>query len=187
MLEAIAKFTLADYHRMIEVGIFDRRRVELIEGIIIEIPPEGSEHSYYGQTLADRLRFLLFDRALVRENKPITLADSEPEPDITIARLPATRYRLHHPYPEDILWIVEISRTTLAFDTNEKKRVYARAGILEYWVMDIRRKILIVYGLSSGEDYQEIFTLSSDRCISPVAFPDLAIDLSGVFSNSGDG
>ncbi len=116
MEATIAKFSVDDYHQMVEVGIFARRQVELINGLIVEMPPEGTEHSYYGQTLADILRFCLANQALIRENKPITLKNSEPIPDIAIVHLLGSLYRLHHSYPENILFLVEILKSTFTFD-----------------------------------------------------------------------
>lgn len=182
MKATIAKFSVDDYHQMVEVGIFARRQVELINGLIVEMPPEGTEHSYYGQTLADILRFCLANQALIRENKPITLTNSEPIPDIAIVHLPASLYRLHHPYPDNILFLVEISKSTFTFDTTEKKETYAIAGIPEYWVVDVKGKKLIVFRSPFNGKYQEMSILQSGSIISPLTFPHVAIAVEPIFT-----
>jgi Uma2 family endonuclease len=112
-----AKWTLDDYHRMIDVGILVDRRVELLYGEIVEIAPEGTPHSYYSDESATCLRTLLGNRARVREAKPITLPNtSEPEPDLAIVEPLGTVYLEHHPYPENIFWLIEFSNTSLTLD-----------------------------------------------------------------------
>jgi Uma2 family endonuclease len=179
----IALFSVDDYHRMIETGILARRRVELIDGAILEMPPEGSEHAYLGETLGILLGGLMEGRARVREGKPITLDTSEPQPDIALVRLPRLRYRERHPYPEDIYLVVEVSRTTLAFDTTEKKLLYARAGIIEYWAVDVKGRRLIVYRSPLNGDYSISFSVGSGETISPLAFPDVTIEVDQIFAN----
>jgi Uma2 family endonuclease len=121
MTVTTAKWTLDDYHRMIEVGLLEGRHAELLNGEIIEMPPEGSEHAYLGDEIGRYLSRLLGDRARVREGHPITLPnDSEPEPDIAVVRTLGQIYRQHHPYAEDIFWLIEFSNTSLAKDLDAK-------------------------------------------------------------------
>ena len=136
----IAKWTVKDYHKMIESGILSDRNVELILGGIVEMSPEGPLHHFINLRVADYLRSLLGQQAVVSEAHPITLADSEPEPDIAIVRSPNTLYINHHPYPEDIYWLIEISDSTLTKDLGIKKKAYARASIAEYLVINIQEK-----------------------------------------------
>jgi Uma2 family endonuclease len=84
MTIALAKWSLDDYHRMIEAGVFSDRHLELLKGDIVDLPPEGKPHAYFSTTASEYLMRLLGDRTLIRSAKPITLPnDSEPEPDIT--------------------------------------------------------------------------------------------------------
>jgi Uma2 family endonuclease len=183
-----AKFTLNDYHKMIETGILDHRRVELIDGIIIEMPPESPEHSSYSGNFADRFRDLLKDKALVREGKPITLVTSntEPQPDIAIVREPRSLYLQRHPYPENIYLLVEVSKSTIAFDTGnettDKPRIYASASINEYWVVDVDNRKLIVYRQPENDEYQQKTEYLDGARISPLAFPDLEIAIADIFT-----
>lgn len=129
------KWSIDDYHQMIETGLLEGKPVELLEGEIIEMSPEGVPHRFTSHTVVKYLRSLLTDLAEVFEAHPITLDNSEPEPDITIARLPETIYAQHHPHPQDIYWLIEIANKTLQKDLEEKTITYARNGISEYWVI----------------------------------------------------
>ncbi|MGH2412945.1 MAG: Uma2 family endonuclease, partial [Microcystaceae cyanobacterium] len=88
-MQTLAKWTVEDYHRMIEAGVLADRRVELIAGEIVEMAPEGPLHKYVTDTSAEYLRSLLQGKAKIYEAHPITLPDSEPEPDIAVVRLRA--------------------------------------------------------------------------------------------------
>lgn len=177
MTIATAKWSLQDYHQMIEVGLLDERKVELVNGEIIEMSPEGAPHSSYCGEIAEYLRRILGDRAKVREAHPITLANnSEPEPDIAIVRNRPTLYRDRHPDPEDIFWLIEIANSTLAKDLGMKKDLYADAGIAEYWVLNLQTLTLVVFRNLTNTSYLSTTSFTTGM-ISPLAFPDLSIDI----------
>jgi Uma2 family endonuclease len=172
-----AKWSIQDYHQMIESGLLDNRQVELICGEIIEMSPEGAPHSSFCSEVGEYLRRILADQAKVREAHPITLPDSsEPEPDIAIVRNRSTLYRDRHPYPEDILWLIEISDSTLAKDLGIKKDLYASAGIVEYWVINLQEPVLVVFGNLTSAGYQST-TSFTHGIIFPVAFPNISINI----------
>jgi Uma2 family endonuclease len=172
-----AKWSLQDYHQMIETGILDERKVELVCGEIIEMSPEGAPHSSYCSEIGEYLRRLLGNRAKVREAHPITLPNnSEPEPDLAIVRNSSTFYRDRHPYPEDIFWLVEIANSTLAKDLGMKRDLYADVGIAEYWVINLQASVLVVFRNLTTTGYQSTTSFMTGT-ISPLAFPDLAIDI----------
>ncbi len=172
----LAKWSVEDYHLMIESGVLNNRSVELLEGEIIEMSPEGPLHSATNDNAAEYLRELLRGTARIREAHPITLISSEPEPDIAVVRLTNTNYTDRHPYPEDIYWLVEISNTTLEEDLGRKKRIYANANINEYWVINLKTREIIVFREPSGNDYKTKVTVDRGT-ISPTAFPNLQIEL----------
>lgn len=116
------------------------------------------------------------NKALVRFDGPITLTDSEPEPDIAVVRLPLEQYRQHHPYPEDIFWLVEISDLTLDLDLNEKKRVYAAAGIQEYWVIAVKQQKMIIFRHREGDDYLVKLEITQGTIV-PLAFADITVSV----------
>ena len=169
------KWSIDDYHRMIDAGILDDKRVELLNGEIIDMTPEGIPHSSSSDEAAEYLRGRLAGRAKVREAKPVTLPNqSEPQPDIAIVELPVERYRSHHPYPENIYLLIEYSYSSLAIDTEVKRRIYATAGIREYWIVNLKAMKLILYRDPVDGDYQSISTLTSGE-IEWLAFPGTAI------------
>lgn len=170
------KWSIEEYHLMIESGLLADKSVELLNGEIIEMSPEREEHSYTNDDVAELLREKLQGLAKIRESHPITLDNSEPEPDLAVVRLPKTIYKQHHPYPEDIYWLIEVSYKTLAKDLTEKSLVYARNGIPEYWIIDLVNKKLIVHTHPISNSYSQIREYI-DGTISPLAFPQIAITL----------
>lgn len=126
-MKTLARWTVEDYHRMIEAGILEGRQVELLAGEIYEMTPEGPSHTFYGGSLADYFRNGIAQRGLVREARPITLADSEPEPDIAIVQGTWTQYRHRHPGLQEVFLLVEISDSSLAKDLEQKKSIPAAA------------------------------------------------------------
>ncbi|ACB50497.1 hypothetical protein cce_1147 [Crocosphaera subtropica ATCC 51142] len=151
----IAKWSVEDYHKIIETGILNDRPVELLEGTIIEMSPESPLHRKKCDAVADYLRDKLKGYAKVYEAHPITLSTSEPEPNIAIVRLPVSLYDNHHPYPEDIYWLIEISDKTLTKDLQQKRLIYAQAGIKEYWVIDVEKRELKVFKNLLNRNYQQ--------------------------------
>jgi Uma2 family endonuclease len=182
MTITLAKWTLQDYHQMIAAGILDDRCVELLNGEIVEMPPEGEPHTYFSDRLSKVLQRRLGNRAQVREARPIILPnDSEPEPDIAVVQPLDTVYLEHHPSPKNIFWLIEYSKTTLNKDLTTKKDIYAEAGISEYWVVNLKDLQLIVFRDLTPNGYQTELTLTGGA-ISPVSFPDVQIEVKRMFS-----
>ncbi|MGB3264432.1 MAG: Uma2 family endonuclease [Microcoleus sp.] len=115
-MKTLAKWSVGDYHRMIEAGILRDRPVELLAGEVCQMSPETPIHYNTTKRGTKYLEELLAGKADVRFNGPITLSDSEPEPDIAIVRLPESAYNDRHPEPQDIFWIVEVAQTSLKKD-----------------------------------------------------------------------
>ncbi len=182
MTVTLAKWTIDEYHQMVASGILTDRRVELIQGEIVEMPSEGIPHAVYSGATADYLRQLLGPRVTVREGHPVTLPnDSEPEPDLALVIPPLDRYLAHHPYPEDIFWLIEYADASLKKDLGPKKAAYAEAGIQEYWVVNLRTLQLTVFRDLQASDYATALTLT-EGTIAPVAFPEVAIAVPRLFS-----
>lgn len=172
-----ARISLEQYHRMVDAGIWDDCHVELLNGVVVEMSPEGTPHASRTTTTGEYLREVLGNQVQIREGHPITLiSGSEPEPDIAIVQRVQDNYLSHHPYPENIFWVIEYSNTSLDKDLGVKAAIYASEGIPEYWVINLKKNILIVFHDPVDGQYQsrQEFTLGS---ISPLAFPDVAIDV----------
>lgn len=182
MTLAIAKWTIEDYHQLVETGLLEGRAVELINGEIVEMAPEGEPHAYYSSEAGDYLTRVLGDRAMIRPAKPITLPNaSEPEPDIAIVQRLGREYLQHHPYPENIFWVIEYSQTSLEKDQTVKYRIYAEAGIPEYWLVNLARRELVVFRQPQGSEYATKMTLKTGE-IAPLAFPDIAIAVNQIIA-----
>ncbi len=177
MASTIYKWSVDEWHELVDSGVLEGKPVELLEGNIVEISPEGIEHSYTNQSVSDYLRELLQGKAHIRDAHPITLDNSEPEPDIAIVQLPTTIYRQHHPFPQDIYLLIEVSNRTLKKDLEAKIVTYARNGIAEYWVIDLKNKKLIVHTQPQNSIYSQTVEYRSGN-ITSQAFPDVEINLS---------
>jgi Uma2 family endonuclease len=169
------KWSIDRYHRAIDTGILDDQCVELLQGEIIAMSPEGEYHAYYNTEVADYLRSLLGQNAKIRDAKPITLPDdSEPIP--AIVQPLGALYLEHHPYPENILWLIEFAKTTLKKDLGMKKEIYAAAGIPEYWVVNLQAVELHVFRDLFAGIYRQESTLTSGLIQAP-SFPEIFIDV----------
>jgi Uma2 family endonuclease len=176
----LLKWSIADYHKLIETGILCDRRIELINGELVEMSPEGVIHAAYCGSIADYLRHIFNSQAWIREAHPIILNNSEPEPDIAIVKLPKSRYFQNHPTPQDIFWLIEISDTTLAYYLSQKKEIYARSNIPEYWVIDVKNKKLIIFTQPIDNNYAARLKLS-EGSVKPILFPNMEISVAKLF------
>lgn len=182
MTVTLVKWTEDEYHRIIAAGILDERRVELLKGEIVEMPPEGEPHAYFSSEAGEYLTRLLGERAMIRHSKPITLPNnSEPEPDIAIVQRLGREYLQHHPYPNNIFLLIEYSDSSLDKDLEIKTKVYAEVEILEYWVVNLRRRQLIVFRDSQDGEYASKSTFT-EGTIYPLAFPDVAVSVDAIVS-----
>jgi Uma2 family endonuclease len=172
------KFDVDEYHKMAVAGIFDEdSRVELLGGEVFAMAPIGSRHA----ATVDRLNVLLIrqlgDRGIVHPQNPVSLSErSEPQPDISVLKPRADYYASGHPTPADVLLIVEVADTSLAYDRGPKLALYARWGIPEVWIVDLAGEVVTVYAKPSGRSYQSTRELKRGEGLSPAAFPD--VDLS---------
>ncbi|RCJ31512.1 hypothetical protein A6769_30480 [Nostoc punctiforme NIES-2108] len=145
--------------------------------------PEGEPHAYCSHESAEYLADLLGKRAAIRQAKPITLPnDSEPEPDIAIVQRLGREYREHHPYPENIFWLIEYANSSLEKDLERKSKIYAEAGILEYWVVNLKKLHLVVFREILDGEYATKLTLTAGT-IQPLAFPDISIAVEQIINS----
>src|SRR4051794_36208629 len=134
----VHRFTVGQYHRMIEAGVLtEDDRVELLEGWIVTKMPHNPPHDAVVSIVHRKLRAELPADWIVRVQSAITLADSEPEPDLAIARGPEERDLAAHPASNDLAVVIEVSDSTLESDRVNKARLYARARIAAYWIINL--------------------------------------------------
>ena len=175
-------FTVAEYERMGEVGIFSESdRVELVEGEVVEMPPIGERHAASVDALAELLRERLGRNIIVRVRNPIRLDDhSQPQPDIAILKRRDDFYRHAHPRPEDVLLVIEVSDTTLEFDRQIRLPLYARAGIQEVWVVNLGDARIETHARPAGEAYQLAASFARGQEVQSQAFAGLLVGVSAV-------
>ena len=178
------RFTREEYHQMAELGFFRNRRVELIDGEIIDIAAMKDLHAV-GMGVAAATLQQAFPECWVRHQLPLSFTmDSEPEPDLVVVPGQPRNY-MGKGHPSDAIVVVELSDTTLRFDRGRKASLYARAGIKDYWIVNLNGKCLEVMrepveeaGAPLGWKYGSVVTLRGGESVSPLAKPEVRIAVS---------
>jgi Uma2 family endonuclease len=148
---------------MVEVGILtESDKVELLDGRIVEKMSRNPPHDSGLHRLMNALARLVPTKYLIRSQSALRLSNSVPEPDIALVRGPATRYDAQHPRAEDAVLVVEVSDSTLQDDQGEKLALYAREGILVYWVLNLVDRRLEVYSDPTGPDHFPTYRIRTD-------------------------
>ncbi|HEY9857863.1 MAG TPA: Uma2 family endonuclease [Candidatus Obscuribacterales bacterium] len=182
------RFTLEEYHQLIELGFLtENDRIELIRGELMQMVAKGTAHTVCTTRLIQQLIVLLQSNAVVRSQEPILLfPNSEPEPDVVIARNRSDDYLSSHPQPIDILLVAEVSDSTLKYDQEVKLALYAESRIEHYWIFNLVVSCLEVYR-QPYQDSQGNFGYAQKQILLPnttvtiPGFNDLAIALERVF------
>ena len=165
-----------------EAGIFSQDdRVELIEGEILKMSPIGSRHAASVNRLIMQLVNLLGERAIVSAQNPILLNDfSEPEHDIAIVKRRDDFYAQAHPTATDVLLIVEIADTSVAYDRDIKLPAYARSAVPEVWIVDLPAETVEVHVELVSGVYRNERSHRRGEFITPLHFPDLSIEVASI-------
>lgn len=169
------RFTLDEFYRMGNAGVFDDRRVELLEGEVYTLPPQGFRHADIIRGLTEEMIVHFRDRAFTSPQCPVIInaeLDSYLEPDVALLRLPKSQYRERHVVAADVLLAVEVSATTLAKDRGPKLAIYAGAGVPEVWIVNLGGEKLEVYRQPSSEGYRSITILDAGQPVGPLEFPE---------------
>jgi Uma2 family endonuclease len=176
-------WTVDEYHRMIEAEILTTEdRVELLEGQIIQMSPQQPPHAATTQRSFNYLSHLFVGKAFLRMQLPITLPpNSEPEPDIAVVRINPREYIDGHPTADDIFLLIEVADRTLNSDRTSKARIYAQARIPEYWIVDVNARQVYVLREPGEETYQQEIIVGEDAKLSPLAFPEIEVEVSQMF------
>ncbi|HWB53156.1 MAG TPA: Uma2 family endonuclease [Tepidisphaeraceae bacterium] len=165
-------WTLAEYYQLAEEGWFEGQRVQLIEGEIIQMPPQGHAHALCLSRVS-RWLYETFNREyVIRVQMPLNaLKDSDPEPDAAVLRGPDEQYRNH---PRSALFVVEIADSSLRLD-RRKAGIYAAAGVPEYWIVNLAERCIEVYRsaeTSGKSSYPSPIVINENQTISTLAFPE---------------
>ena len=148
-------FTVADYNRMAETGLLDAKaRVELLDGLIVEMSPMGPRHASCVTRLNRFFTVAGEGRITVRPQLPAILDEySEPEPDVAVLKYRADGYAVAHPGPDDVLLLIEVMDSSVYRDRQLKLPLYARAGIRELWLVDLEGDVVDVYREPGPDGY----------------------------------
>jgi Uma2 family endonuclease len=170
--------TIHEFGRMVDAGVFGAdNRVELIEGLIVDMSPIGSPH----QACVDRLTTAFASLAtsglaIVRVQGSFVATDiSQPQPDVALLRPRDDYYAGAHPRPGDLFLVVEVADSSLRYDRWTKLPLYARAGVPEVWLVDLRHQEIEVATGPSEEGYRESTRVERVGTLAPAAFPDLVV------------
>jgi Uma2 family endonuclease len=173
-----------EYHRMGEAGILGAdERVELVEGEILQMAPIGPRH--IGCVINATRIFItrLGDRAVISPQNPVVIQPrSEPQPDLLLLRRRAVSYSQALPASEDVLLAVEVADTTVRFDRLVKARLYARAGIPEFWLCLAVDGVVEAYRGPGADGYASVTLHGSGQTVSSLALPDIGFTVAEFFA-----
>ena len=164
-----------EYHKLIELGVFEGQKVELVGGVLVEMSPQGPRHFGLIPYLTHLLVHLVGDDYVVSPQGPV-IADeiSEPEPDFAILSKRDTRVTGK---PTDALLVIEVANTSLRFDLGEKARRYAGAGYPEYWVIDVTRRVVHVHRGPNPDGTWTSVEVQADGPLTAFAVPPITLDV----------
>ena len=182
------RLSVGDYHRMGEIGILGPElRTELVDGEIIEMPPIGHPHAGTVKMLANLLKEAVGRDAIVSVQDPVWLDDySEPLPDIALLKPRSDYYRSSHPCPDDVLLLIEVADSSLAYDRDVKLPRYARAGVPEVWLVDLAGQRLQIHREPAENRYFAVVEPEDLVAVTVpvIRQPPTSVDLSELFQTS---
>ena len=171
------------YQKMVAAGVLTRDdKIELIDGEMLEMAPIGMKHVYVLSRLNKLFVFGVGDAGIVVPGCPVDVNEfSEPEPDLCVLRPRIDQYAGRHAESADVLLLIEVSDSSLAFDLGVKRALYARAAIAEYWVADVPGRTLRVFREPQGDEYLQQTLHLAGSGVHPLAFPALGVDVAALF------
>ena len=178
------KLSVDEYERMVEVGVFGPEdRIELVNGELIDMAPIGEGHAAVVTALTEALSLACVGRAHVSPQNPV-LVDrfSEPQPDFAVLRRRADFYAKGRPKPGDVLLLVEVADSSLRFDRTVKLPLYAKAGIAEFWIVDLKRRVVDTYRQPGATGYGEVTTYQAGDQVALALMPEIVVKLDLVFA-----
>lgn len=177
-------FTSEEYGRMVEAGILtDRDRVELIRGEIVWKMAPGPRHTAFVDNLNQLLVLRLAGRAIVSVQNPVVAAeDSVPEPDLKVIRRRSVPYKERWPSAEDVLLLIEVADTSLAYDRSVKLALYAEAAMPEYWIVNCPTESIEVHCRPEGSRYLDVRRVEGAGTVTLQAFADVSLTLTEIFA-----
>ena len=177
------RFTVAEYHRMAEVGILgEDSRVELIRGQIVDMAPIGAPHLGMVNRLNRLLAGVVAGRGILSVQNPVRLDDgSEPEPDVVVLRPRSDDYQTATPCPPDVLLLIEVADTSLDDDRAIKVPIYAENGIAECWIVNLLDRVVEVYRQPGNGRYADVGRIGPGKSLDFVLLPGVTLPVADLF------
>lgn len=185
MMQAVLSETFrplkrVEFDQLAAAGAFERERVELVRGVLVEMAPIGPDHDDVVEVLNELLMPALVGRARIRVRSSFAASDdSEPLPDLLLVEAHVPRGV--HRHPSTALLAIEVAENSLRFDRKVKAALYAEAGVPEYWLIDLVHRAVEVYSRPVKGKYQRTSKHSGADVLRPRAFPDVEVPLARVF------
>jgi Uma2 family endonuclease len=177
-------FSVEDLEGMVRAGILrEDARVELIEGEIVDMSPIGALHAACVNRISKLLNGMCGDCIISTQNAIVLDRHSAPQPDVALLRFRQDFYAEGGPGPKDVLLVIEVSDTTLESDRGMKARLYAGAGILEYWIANLQTGGLEIHRCPTPGGYTDRRILPAGQRTNLAAFPDRHVTTHQVFGN----
>ena len=169
-------FTVESYQRLAELGVLgENDRVELIDGQVVEMTPIGDRHASCVRRLLDWFAHHALELAIIDVQNTVVLGRRDaPQPDLALLKRRADGYP-QHPRPRDILLVIEVADSTLAYDRDVKGPLYARAGIPEFWLVNLPADRIDVHRQPGADRYADVRAVSRGETISPLHFPNVTL------------
>lgn len=177
--ERVRPLKRREFEQLIELGVFEDERVELLRGVLVEMSPQGEPHSRISAWFAQRLiKALDLDRFETRSHSSFPASsDSMPEPDVSVS---ARRDGYRRPDPETSLLLIEVAGSSLVKDRVIKNEIYAAAGVPEYWIVNIQSRTVEVRRGPSKSGYQRVTIKRVGDQLRPLKLRGLAFDVADV-------
>ena len=181
------RWTRAECEFLDSLGFWENKHLELIDGELIDKMGKNRPHGLAVLAIHAWL-ISIFGVFRVLKEEPINVSPddnptSAPEPDLVVLREPSAHYKLEDPMPDDVLLLIEIADSTLSFDLSKKAQLYARAGIPDYWVVDILNRRFIVHREPVGGKYTALTMYREDESVAPLASPESEFRISEAFGS----
>ncbi|GAB5536701.1 MAG: Uma2 family endonuclease [Rubricoccaceae bacterium] len=176
------RWTRERYDLAVEAGVFTTDdKIELLDGEVVAKMPQNTPHRTATLLVAATLREVFGGGTFVQEEKPIALSEtSVPEPDVAVVRGSIRDHVAEHPGPVALPLLVEVADTSLIRDRFHKASLYAEAEIAEYWIVNLKDRVLEVHRDPAGDAYRTKTTLGPDDTVSPLARPQASISVAGL-------
>lgn len=176
-----ARFTTEEYLAMVDAGLLEGKKVELIGGVIVQMSPAGIPHNYFLINLLSQFAPLLEKFEIAIQGTIPVIRSSVFDPDFMLLLRQPKKYKRAYPQPHDVQLVIEASASSLNRDKKYKLPIYAAAGIQEYWIADLDNEQILVHRNPVEEAYQSVQILKGDDRISPLAAPEFSLTVRQMF------